>query len=100
MQGYALLGWRMAVHHDLGIFRRFAALSAQNLLYMQAELTYLERELREREKLNNNFEDSDPRSNYAHNWNVLSADESEAGTEISQWNLCLSLRDKLKAYSR
>jgi hypothetical protein len=100
MQGYALIASRMAVHTDLGIFRRFAALNAQNLLYMQAELTYLERKLRELEKLNNHFDDSDVRNRYAHNWNELRAEKSEPGSDPTQWELCLVLREKLKTYSR
>jgi len=100
LQGYALLGWRMAVDPDLGIFRRFTALNAQNLLYMQAELSNLEWKLREREKLNNDFDDSDPRSRYAHDWDSLREDRRDPNGELSQWELCLELREKLRLYSR
>ncbi|KAI9650738.1 hypothetical protein NHQ30_000762 [Ciborinia camelliae] len=44
-EGYAKLAQTMARHDELGIFRRFRKLGLQNLLYLQAELTYLEKDL-------------------------------------------------------
>jgi hypothetical protein len=44
--GYAQLASLMGAHPEVAVFRRFGALNAQNLLYLQAELTHLELELR------------------------------------------------------
>ena len=47
MEGYSKLASLMGTYSDTLIFRHFGALSAQNLLYLQAELVHLEHELRE-----------------------------------------------------
>jgi hypothetical protein len=46
MKGYAKLGLLMGEFPEVAILRRFSALSAQNLLYLQAELRQLEVDLR------------------------------------------------------
>jgi len=46
-QGYSYLAQTMSAHSELAIFRRFNTLNLQNILYLQAELTYLEKELKE-----------------------------------------------------
>lgn len=47
MEGYARVTELMASHEEFAILRQFKALNYQNLLYLQAELTHLEEELRE-----------------------------------------------------
>lgn len=57
MEGYSKLATLMASYPDTAIIRRFAALNMQKILYLQAELTYLEDELREIEKSDKNSSD-------------------------------------------
>ncbi|KAI4702494.1 hypothetical protein J4E81_002858 [Alternaria sp. BMP 2799] len=47
--GYPKLAGRMGIMPEIGMFRRFGALNARNLLYYQNELVYLEDELKEEE---------------------------------------------------
>jgi hypothetical protein len=47
MEGYEKLAGMMGDKPTLGIFRRFASVGAQNLLYLQAELIYLEKRWQE-----------------------------------------------------
>ena len=101
MEGYAKLASLMGAYPDVGILRRFGALNAQNLLYMQAELVALEDEFR-------NISDNDCKSddanrqNHARDWYTLSASENDTnnGETGSQWKVALILREKLKEYSR
>jgi len=46
MEGYAKLSSLMGTDPEFAIYRKFAALNAQNLLYYQAELMGLEAEKR------------------------------------------------------
>lgn len=82
MSGYPRLAQRMCTNSDLAIFRKFAALNAQNLLYLQAELTAREEELRRREK-DSSESSEDARRDYAHDWQSLSQDDSCG----SQWEI-------------
>jgi hypothetical protein len=43
--GYPSLAGQIELRPETAIFRRFGSLNAENLLYLQAELTSLEREL-------------------------------------------------------
>ncbi|KAI4666410.1 uncharacterized protein J4E79_002448 [Alternaria viburni] len=45
--GYPKLAGRMGIMPEIGMFRRFGALNARNLLYYQNELAYLEDRLKE-----------------------------------------------------
>jgi len=47
MEGYSKLASLMGAYPETLIFRRFGAISAQNLLYLQAELVHLEQTLQE-----------------------------------------------------
>ena len=46
MEGYDRFAQFMGTHPKLAISRRFGALNLRNLLYLQAELIYLEDELK------------------------------------------------------
>ncbi|EUC43052.1 hypothetical protein COCMIDRAFT_101848 [Bipolaris oryzae ATCC 44560] len=94
--GYPKLAAKMEILPELSMFRRFGALNAQNLLYMQAELAYLERVLRERQKLDAN-DPSDKRSPYALNWFWLK--DSEGTDAGEQQELVLRIRRVLKEYT-
>ncbi|KAL6159216.1 hypothetical protein ACJQWK_04126 [Exserohilum turcicum] len=86
----------MEILPEVAIFRRFGALNAQNLLYMQAELVYLKKELR-RCQLEDHCNPSEKRSKYALDWRWLKVSE---GTEAGeQQALILRIRDLLKEYN-
>ena len=46
MEGYAKLASLMGANPEVAIFRRFGAMNAENVLYLQAELVALEIELK------------------------------------------------------
>jgi hypothetical protein len=70
MEGYAKLGTLMGAFPEVAIIRRFAALNAQNILYLQAELIDLESRLRKCEK-DDDASDDLTRAAYALNWYKL-----------------------------
>jgi hypothetical protein len=98
MGSYPKLSTFMASWPDVAIFRRFGALNAQNLLFLQAEITHLERELqiiREKNELNN-----DEKGLHGdRNWFELSQ-ESEDGERHPQWVVIQDIREKLREYSK
>lgn len=98
MEGYAQIGDRMSSHPEFAIFRRFSALNAQNLLYLQAELLDLETRLREIER-SNSESDNETRKWYARDWYSLSNASDDDGGNPQQWELFLEIRQKLEQYS-
>lgn len=99
-EGYDRLGLIMGMVPEMTILRRFGALSAEDLLYRQAELVELERSLREYQK-EDKESDNDDRQRYALNWDTLrrSADDDAAeGNDGNQWETILEIREKLKDY--
>ncbi|KAI4630613.1 uncharacterized protein J4E84_004703 [Alternaria hordeiaustralica] len=96
VKGYPKLAAQMEILPELAIFRRFGALNAQNLLYMQAELTYLENKLRERQ-LADHIDPSETRKAHALNWFWLRESENTGTGE--QLGLILKIRETLKEYN-
>ncbi|KAE8448777.1 hypothetical protein EG329_008779 [Mollisiaceae sp. DMI_Dod_QoI] len=100
MKGYAKLGWLMGTFPNTAVLRRFSALSAQNLLYLQAELTSLEEDLRKYAAEDD--ESSHPDRNvYSLNWLALResiAEDAEEGNNKSQWEIMEAIRNKLEEY--
>lgn len=110
MEGYPKLAAFMGPNPQLAIFRRFAKMRIQNLLYFQAELVMLEARLEEytREDVKAG------RSGYALDWNQLwrSGCEHSKSTlkdiddvdilpaEQRQWATMLLIRAKLKEYGK
>lgn len=94
---YPRLSEFMGLWPEVSIFRRFGALSAQNLLFLQAEIAHLERELkviREREEKR-----EDERGLLAQrSWFELSQ-ASEDGEYCPQWTIIQEIRSKLSEYS-
>ncbi|KAF2034883.1 hypothetical protein EK21DRAFT_50114, partial [Setomelanomma holmii] len=84
--GYNILAHLMGAYPELSIFRRFGALNARNILYLQAELTDLETKLLQAEKV-------DPESGhinrkiYSRDWRTLSASVDVADGDGTQWRI-------------
>lgn len=97
VNGYPRLASLIEARPECAIFRRFGALNAQNLLYLQAELIGLERSLHEQQK-----QDSESghqyKTKYAQNWFWLSTSERDGNTE--QLDLVLKARETLRQYSK
>lgn len=101
MEGYPKLGRLMGDHPHYAIFRRFGALNALNLLYLQAEIHELELELRKQQEEDEESNHPD-RSDYARYWLALKESgeaDADPGNDGRQWKLVLKIREKLKEYS-
>ncbi|KAK0654787.1 hypothetical protein B0T16DRAFT_319657 [Cercophora newfieldiana] len=99
-RGYDTLGSFMSSFPETAIFRRFGALSAQDLLLRQAELADLEEELRFYQQEDRDSRHVD-RERYAVSWDTLkqSVDEdAKDGNDSSQLKTLLIIREKLKDY--
>lgn len=96
MGNYDKLAALMGSHQEMAQFRKFAALNAKNLLYMQAELVHLEAELE-----NIAYEDKHSRHGETESFDVSLFDlKDSSGTENDvQWRKVLEIRNKLKDYS-
>jgi hypothetical protein len=99
MLGYPTLAAYMSATPETAIFRRFADLNVQTLLYYQAELVCLEARLRELEVANSNCDYSDSKSRYSRDWEWLSHQEPN-GAFNDQLQLALRIRTVLKDYSQ
>lgn len=91
--GYPRLAHWVGREPSFAIFRRFATLNAKNILYLQAEIAYLELELDELERLNSD----DCGSLQTHLQGLLNAPEGSSGHK--QMQKMLEIRGKLKEYS-
>lgn len=99
-EGYDRLGNLMGDASETAIFRRFGALSAENLLYLQAELQELEETFRRFQKDDRNSGHPD-RIRYGRYWHVLSKSVepgAKEGNKGNQWQTMLAIRSKLKEY--
>lgn len=97
MEGYAKLGDRSSHRPELLIHRRFGALQAQNILYLQAEIHELEADLRELEQENAKAPAGSPRIQYSRNWHRLATAQD---SDRRQWDVFCVLQEKLKEYNR
>lgn len=96
MDGYAKIARLMANHHEMATFRGFKAIGFQNLLYLQAELVYLQNELQELVKADK--ESGHPiKSVYEKDWCQLRQSQAD-GSE--QWQKVLEIRAKLREYCK
>ena len=99
IDGYPKLAEHMGSTPEVSIFRRFEALNRQNLLYLQAELTALERELRNLEAESATCDAADPRSQYSRDWEWMNITDEKSNMN-PQWRLFLRIRAILKEYSK
>jgi hypothetical protein len=96
--GYSKLASLMGAHPELATFRRFSTLAAQNLLYLQAELVFLENKLRKCVDADASSGDI-YREMYDRDWQSLSESGATAGGNGEQWAIVLRIRGVLKEYS-
>ena len=97
MAGYNQLASLIAKHQDLAIVRRFKTLNAENLLYMQGELTHLEVQLKTI-ALENRVSQDPQKVDFGFSISTLMGPHvSEDGHE--QWATILEIRERLKEYS-
>ena len=102
MEGYAKLASLMGAHPEVAILRRFGALNAQNLLYLQAELVALESDL-QKFSLEDRTSNDPHREFNSRDWYSLSMSEENIDNNEStgrQWRCALMIRDRLKEYSQ
>jgi hypothetical protein len=95
--GYPKLAAKIESLPEAAIFRRFGALNAQNLLYYQAELTYLERKLQTQQHKDKNL-GTDREKKYAIDWFWLKRARQDG--DATQLDLVLEIRKLLKEYSQ
>lgn len=99
MNGYRKLASLMGPRPELAIYRRFNELNAHNLLLLQAELVFLEKELEKYIQADNNSPDKNRRI-YDQDWQSLFESGSTPGGCPAQWKTVLRIREKLKEYSK
>ncbi|KAI1197743.1 hypothetical protein F5X97DRAFT_333812 [Nemania serpens] len=99
--GYTRLAEFMGQQPQLAIFRRFAALTNANLLYLQAEITQLEDRLDVVQTQDSQSSD-DARQKYLRSWNQLSMSAGfDAGSpEREQYELIMRLRELIVQYQQ
>lgn len=95
MDGYAKVAHLMSKYEEFAILKQFKALNYQNLLYRQAEITYLQEDL---EKLAERDATDPARQFYNKDWWALAHTETKKeGGE--QWRKVQQIRKKLDDYS-
>ncbi|KAJ4299455.1 hypothetical protein N0V90_004700 [Kalmusia sp. IMI 367209] len=95
--GYPRMSERIAEMPETGIYRRFDALNARNLLYLQSELCILEKTLHELEVMDNHDKRGN-RSKYATDFQWMLDDPPCNGKE--QLMLVEKIRKKLSQYNK
>jgi hypothetical protein len=96
IHGYPQFARFIGTKKGYAIFRRFAALNARNLLYLQVELLELEDELDKIEEANS--KDEDLRLIQFSTLHLRAYDDDHKGGQ--QYKIVMLLREKLKQYSR
>lgn len=123
--GYPKLASLIGRTGEVAIFKRFSALNAENLLFMQAELLYLENELRKivdrdlriehvtqssappngpqadlsQTEANREYSMEPDRRLYARSWRIMWEDARRDPSNSRQWQMRMLIKDKLKEYS-
>lgn len=95
--GYPKLAAKFEIFPEVAIYRRFGSLNALNLLYYQAELTYLERQLQEQQR-RDDTDRTGSGAGYARNWYWLKHSKADGG-DGHQFALVMQIRELLKQYS-
>jgi hypothetical protein len=96
LEGYPRLAGFMSQHPGMAVFRRFERLNAQSLLYQEAEICHLERELDTIAKRDHSSRDSKCQSFSTYAFELRRAQ----GPDSLQWQKALEIKQRLKEYSR
>ena len=96
--GYPRLAREMEIAPSIAMVRQFTALNNESLLYFQAQLVRLEKDLRELQRRDNRPDagvepEVDPRCSASWEWLGV------ASPECAQWKKVLEIRKVLKEYS-
>ncbi|KAL9115130.1 MAG: hypothetical protein Q9227_000924 [Pyrenula ochraceoflavens] len=95
--GYPALAHLVGHEPGFAIFRRFGALNAKLLLYMQAELVQLEQELSDLEHSNSTYSSTPPSLQH----NVSTLMHAPPNTPAAkQWSLIQHLNSKIRDYNK
>ena len=97
IRSYSCMAEILGNQAGLAIYRRFATLNAQNLLYLQSELINLEADLK-RLVLADSNSDDEQRRVFQSDIAALKSAPADA-TAGRQWKKILEIRVKLKEYS-
>ena len=98
--GYPQLASHIAEMSELGIYSRFGALNARNILYYQAELAHLEIELLKTEKADYDRSAIDPQlKDCASDWYWLGGDYRDT-TKEKQLKIFQRIREIIPKYSK
>ena len=97
VRGYPKFAGQIGLRPKLSIFRRFGALNAENLLYLQAELVLLEKALEDQQHIDDTSTHL-RKSKYALNWYQLR--NSAHNGDTTQLDLVYKIRKTLKQYSK
>ena len=95
-EGYRALAQYFTDEAGMAILSRFDTLNVQNLLYMQAEIFHLERELQSIASEDASAPCTERKDS---RYSVMNLQESLNGTESFQWEKILEIREKLARYS-
>ncbi|KAF2832478.1 hypothetical protein CC86DRAFT_462761 [Ophiobolus disseminans] len=95
--GYPRMAGRMALKPQTAAFRRFSALNARMLLYMQADLCRLEVELMKEEKFDSD-NPTEEKNRYATNYNWLRVSAANERPP-RQLQLIKEIKEKLREYN-
>jgi hypothetical protein len=98
-RGYDRLASLMGFFPELAVYRRFAKLNAKNILYLQSELSVLERELQEASR-EDAQSTNDTRQEYSRTWVTLSHSDLVPEGSPNQWNAFRQIREVLQQYSQ
>lgn len=96
--GYDKLASVMGLFPDVAIFRRFATMNVKNILYLQAELMHLEKQLDEAAQADTMSGDINRRE-YHRAWFALSRAELLPHGNGRQWKIFLQIREVLQQYN-
>lgn len=91
LKGYPKLASIVGQYPGMAIFRRFARLNAQNLLYMQVEIAQLEEELDFVVLQDSQVDERKSYQAYVH--------DLKKGTDSPLWQKAMEVRGRLKDYS-
>ena len=89
----------MADYPEMAMVRRFRGLNARNLLYLQADLVHIEKELLKCERADADSKE-EPMNLYAKDYYWLQRCAKGLEPETKQWKLVEEMRAKLKEYSK